>query len=39
MAKKNKAENEDVRTTQKRCAHHCTESLRVGVEILDADYN
>ncbi len=31
--------HEDVRTTQKRYAHHCTESLRVGVEILDADYN
>jgi integrase len=31
--------HEDVRTTQKRYAHHCPESLRDGVEILDADYN
>jgi site-specific recombinase XerD len=31
--------HEDVRTTQKRYAHHCPESLRNGVEILDADYN
>ena len=31
--------HEDVSTTQKRYAHHCTESLRVGVEILDVDYN
>jgi len=30
--------HEDVQTTQKRYAHHCTESLRIGVEILDADY-
>ena len=29
----------DVRTTQKRYAHHCTESLRIGVDILDVDYN
>ncbi len=32
-------EREDVQTTQKRYAHHCTESLRIGVDILDADYN
>ncbi len=31
--------HEDVLTTQKRYAHHCSESLRDGVEILDADYN
>ena len=31
--------HEDVQTTQKRYAHHCTESLRIGVDILDADYN
>ena len=31
--------HENVSTTQKRYAHHCTESLRVGVEILDVDYN
>lgn len=31
--------HEDVRTTQKRYTVHCTESLRVGVEILDVDYN
>ncbi len=30
--------HEDVQTTQKRYAHHCTESLRIGVDILDADY-
>ncbi len=30
--------HEDVQTTQKRYAHHCAESLRIGVEILDADY-
>ena len=28
----------DVQTTQKRYAHHCTESLRIGVDILDPDY-
>ncbi|MBT3881445.1 MAG: hypothetical protein HOI47_02165 [Candidatus Scalindua sp.] len=26
--------HEDVQTTQKRYAHHCTESLRIGVDIL-----
>ena len=31
--------HEDVQTTQRRYAHHCTESLRIGVDILDADYN
>jgi site-specific recombinase XerD len=31
--------HEVVQTTQKRYAHHCTESLRIGVDILDADYN
>jgi site-specific recombinase XerD len=31
--------HEDVQTTQKRYAHHCTESLRIGVDILDVDYN
>ena len=31
--------HEDVQSTQKRYAHHCTESLRIGVDILDADYN
>ncbi len=31
--------HEDVRTTQKRYAHHCSESLRDGVEILETDYN
>jgi site-specific recombinase XerD len=30
--------HEDVPTTQKRYAHHCTERLGIGVEILDADY-
>ena len=30
--------HEDVQTTQKRYAHHCTESLRIGVDILDSDY-
>ena len=30
--------HEDVQTTQKRYAHHCTESLRIGAEILDSDY-
>ncbi|MHC4139894.1 MAG: hypothetical protein ACYSR1_08600 [Planctomycetota bacterium] len=30
--------HEDVQTTQKRYAHHCTERLRIGVEILDSDY-
>jgi integrase len=30
--------HEDVQTTQKRYAHHCVESLRIGVEILDSDY-
>ncbi|MGR3178670.1 MAG: tyrosine-type recombinase/integrase [Candidatus Anammoxibacter sp.] len=29
----------DVKMTQKRYAHHCPESLRSGVEILDVDYN
>jgi integrase len=31
--------HEDVQTTQRRYAHHCTESLRIGVDILDSDYN
>ena len=31
--------HEDVQTTQKRYAHHCTESLRIGVDILDVDFN
>ncbi len=30
--------HENVRTAQKRYAHHCAERLRVGVEILDVDY-
>ncbi len=30
--------HEDVQTTQKRYAHHSAESLRIGVDILDADY-
>jgi len=29
----------DVRTTQQRYAHHCSESLRSGVDILDVGYN
>ncbi len=29
----------DVRVTQKSYAHHCPDSLRNGVEILDSDYN
>ncbi len=29
--------HEDVQITQKRYARHCTESLRIGVDILDAD--
>ncbi|MFQ5788492.1 MAG: tyrosine-type recombinase/integrase [Thermodesulfobacteriota bacterium] len=32
-------DHEDVRTTQKRYAVHCTKSLRMGVEFLDVDYN
>jgi len=31
--------HEDVQTTQKRYAHYCTESLRIGVDILEVDYN
>ena len=31
--------HEDVQETQRRYAHHCTESLRIGVDILEADYN
>jgi hypothetical protein len=30
--------HEDIRMTQ-RYSHHCTESLRDGVGILDSDYN
>lgn len=29
----------DVQTTQRRYAHHCTESLRIGVDILDSGYD
>ncbi len=32
------AGHEDIRMTQ-RYSHHCSESLRDGVEILDSDYN
>ena len=31
--------HEDVKMTQQRYAHHCPDSLRGGVEILDSDYN
>ncbi len=31
--------HEDLQTTQRRYAHHCTESLRIGVDILEVDYN
>ena len=31
--------HEDVKMTQLRYAHHCPDSLRGGVEILDSDYN
>jgi integrase len=30
--------HEEVQTTQKRYTHHCTEGLRIEVDILDADY-
>jgi len=30
--------HKDIRMTQ-RYAHHCPESLRDGVDILDSDYN
>ena len=31
--------HKDIKTTQQRYAHHCPDSLREGVEILESDYN
>ena len=31
--------HKDIKTTQQRYAHHCPDSLRDGVEILETDYN
>ena len=31
--------HKDIKTTQQRYAHHCPDSLRNGVEILESDYN
>jgi site-specific recombinase XerD len=31
--------HKDIKTTQQRYVHHCPDSLREGVEILESDYN